>query len=155
MDSLTPDGVKSGMSDRIETGSVAFGTDWPGVFIRGDDAFAYSLSLEVAEERLRELALRDETTLETMIAWQAIGELRKLLRSCDVRDPGPIQQLKPASECLHLLQCRISIKGSTQYCVVWAPTVEQALQMGAGVLGKAVEDLECDVESGDSCPESR
>jgi len=26
---------------RIETGVVQFGDDWPGVFIRGDDCFGY------------------------------------------------------------------------------------------------------------------
>lgn len=30
---------------RAETGPMAFGSDWPGVFIRGDNALAYALSL--------------------------------------------------------------------------------------------------------------
>lgn len=30
---------------RVETGAVRFGKDWPGVFIRGDDAFGYADSL--------------------------------------------------------------------------------------------------------------
>ncbi len=36
---------------RVETGAVQFGSDWPGLFIRGDDAFHLMLTLR----RLREL----------------------------------------------------------------------------------------------------
>jgi hypothetical protein len=30
---------------RVETGPVQFGDDWPGLFIRGDNAFGYAMSL--------------------------------------------------------------------------------------------------------------
>lgn len=30
---------------RVETGVVQFGEDWPGVFIRGDNAFAYRMAI--------------------------------------------------------------------------------------------------------------
>lgn len=30
---------------RVETGPVQFGDDWPGVFIRGDNAFGYAMAL--------------------------------------------------------------------------------------------------------------
>jgi hypothetical protein len=30
---------------RVETGAVRFGDDWPGVFIRGDNALAYAIYL--------------------------------------------------------------------------------------------------------------
>lgn len=34
------------MTERVETGPVQFGpTDWPGVFIRGDNAFNYAMHL--------------------------------------------------------------------------------------------------------------
>lgn len=33
---------------RVETGVVQFGDDWPGVFVRGDNAFAYAMALEKA-----------------------------------------------------------------------------------------------------------
>ena len=29
-------------SERVETGSIRFGNDWPGFFIRGDDAHSYA-----------------------------------------------------------------------------------------------------------------
>ena len=31
----------------METGIVQFGNDWPGVFIRGDNAFSYKQHLDV------------------------------------------------------------------------------------------------------------
>lgn len=30
---------------RVETGAVQFGDDWPGLFIRGDNCFMFSVSL--------------------------------------------------------------------------------------------------------------
>jgi len=32
---------------RVETGPVQFGDDWPGTFIRGDNAFGYAMHLEI------------------------------------------------------------------------------------------------------------
>jgi hypothetical protein len=46
---------KSALDDaRPETGPMQFGDDWPGVFIRGDDAFGYAFALRRAVERLAE-----------------------------------------------------------------------------------------------------
>lgn len=51
--------------ERVETGVVCFGDDWPGVFVRGDDCFGYLLALEsvldgstdvIAREMVKELA---------------------------------------------------------------------------------------------------
>lgn len=33
------------VADRVETGAVQFGDDWPGVFIRGDNAAGYALAI--------------------------------------------------------------------------------------------------------------
>jgi hypothetical protein len=33
--------------ERVETGAVQFGDDWPGVFIRGDHALYYALCLNL------------------------------------------------------------------------------------------------------------
>lgn len=61
---------------RVETGVVQFGDDWPGVFIRGDDAFYLS------------------TALTGGLGWpakqEAVTRLIALLASCDVRQkPEP------------------------------------------------------------------
>ena len=37
--------IKS-LKDRVETGALQFNDDWPGAFIRGDNAFYYAMALE-------------------------------------------------------------------------------------------------------------
>lgn len=44
---------ESGLPPRIETGAVQFGTDWPGLFIRGDDSFHTMLSINAIVEQLK------------------------------------------------------------------------------------------------------
>ena len=67
-----PDGIL-----RPETGAMQFDDDWPGVFIRGDNAFAAVMSLEHL------LAVVPDTGA---IVEMHKGEARRListLRSCD------------------------------------------------------------------------
>jgi hypothetical protein len=35
------------VGQRVETGPVRFGDDWPGTFIRGDSALGYAMYLEI------------------------------------------------------------------------------------------------------------
>ena len=39
---------------RVETGPVQFGDDWPGIFIRGDNAFSYAMELQNAMAKMPE-----------------------------------------------------------------------------------------------------
>jgi hypothetical protein len=39
---------------RVETGPVQFGDDWPGIFIRGDNAFGYAMELQNAMAKMPE-----------------------------------------------------------------------------------------------------
>jgi hypothetical protein len=32
-------------AERVETGPIQFGEDWPGTFIRGDNCFGYAMAL--------------------------------------------------------------------------------------------------------------
>lgn len=41
-----------GNNDRVETGPVQFGNDWPGLFIRGDDCLALALELDAVLEAI-------------------------------------------------------------------------------------------------------
>lgn len=65
---------------RLETGVMQYGDDWPGVFIRGDDAAAFALAVRYA--------------LETMpadpphVQRQYLEDLRELLESCEAEGPG-------------------------------------------------------------------
>lgn len=61
--------------ERISTGPTRFGTDWPGVFIRGDEALAFANKLEL---------LRDFVTDDSFIKSPALKGLIDLLRSCKV-----------------------------------------------------------------------
>lgn len=38
--------VLPAVEERVETGSVQFGDDWPGIFIRGDNAAWYAMNLQ-------------------------------------------------------------------------------------------------------------
>lgn len=60
---------------RLETGVVQEGDDWPGVFIRGDNAMAYAMSLDAF------LSGRDTWGTERAMC----ENLAKLLRSAHVR----------------------------------------------------------------------
>lgn len=44
---------------RVETGPVAFGQDWTGLFIRGDGCFMYASAARVALAKLDELPAGD------------------------------------------------------------------------------------------------
>jgi len=43
-----PEGLRRfpGVDDRVETGPIQFGDDWPGAFIRGDNAFHFGITLQ-------------------------------------------------------------------------------------------------------------
>jgi len=58
---------------RVETGPVQFGDDWPGVFIRGDNANYYAFMLEKALSG--EIDVIEEMTIKDLI---------KTLKSCVV-----------------------------------------------------------------------
>lgn len=40
------------LSGRVETGPVQFGDDWPGLFIRGDNAFGMKMVIDSAITQL-------------------------------------------------------------------------------------------------------
>lgn len=63
------------VADRVETGPIQFGDDWPGIFIRGDNAAHYALWLD--------MFLRRGTCDE--IGKAVLRGLVSQLRSCDVR----------------------------------------------------------------------
>lgn len=80
------------MSERAETGPMQFGDDWPGVFIRGDNAgyFAMSLRLALSRAEVRAaLTCAEEMALEGLMA---------TLAGSDVRDETTKQMVKPWNE---------------------------------------------------------
>ena len=49
-----PDGIQ-----RVETGVIQFGDDWPGVYVRGDNALHMALLMRTAAQALR-VSINDE-----------------------------------------------------------------------------------------------
>jgi hypothetical protein len=65
---------------RVESGVVQFGEDdWPGVFIRGDNALAFAMACQIAAEKMGQD--------QWVIRQQLIG-LADTLRSCSVGNTG-------------------------------------------------------------------
>ena len=64
--------------ERVETGVVRFGDDWPGVFIRGDNALAYAMYIHRFLEHP-----------EDLIAKANLEGLARLLIGCDARSSAP------------------------------------------------------------------
>jgi hypothetical protein len=61
---------------RVETGTVQFGEDWPGVFIRGDDAAYYAMALRCVLEMPPD---------DRIIEAAAVSELADTLEASRVR----------------------------------------------------------------------
>lgn len=69
------------MDIRAETGPMQFGDDWPGVFIRGDNAMWYAMMLgRLDDDRLADI-------IPSAIDRAQLHGLAELLRSCCVRQP--------------------------------------------------------------------
>lgn len=88
---------------RPETGPMQFGDDWPGVFIRGDDALGYYTALNVLLAECR-----NNKNLSSLLALQ-LEPLRDELHSCimQVEQPIPPVLLKEFQSCQTTLWSRL------------------------------------------------
>lgn len=69
---------------RVETGPVQFGNDWPGVFIRGDNAMYYAMMLRIAIACIGDTGAGGvKSNLES---------LERVLQSCVVSDSPEAKQ---------------------------------------------------------------
>lgn len=82
------------MSKRAETGSMQFGDDWPGVFIRGDNAGPYGMYLASLLEDLEKNGEADKYGFNILM----LSGLAKLLSGSHVAIAEP-QMLKPFDDC--------------------------------------------------------
>lgn len=81
---------------RVESGSIVFGADWPGLFLRGDDAFHYAMHLQ----HLLDVAAR-EPEPDLKLSLMVLRGLLTDLLSVDVRNTAtPRQQLRSARDIL-------------------------------------------------------
>jgi hypothetical protein len=73
------------MSERLETGILQPKDDWPGIFIRGDDALMYAHHLQSLFAALEARAKSGAISPEDAFAWVRLSELADLLDSCRSR----------------------------------------------------------------------
>lgn len=81
---------------RPESGTMKFGDEWTGVFLRGDDAFGYAVALE---------ALMEASSNAAVMAHVQLGGLLRVLKSSNEfyasdEDKGKVQTLQPFDQCL-------------------------------------------------------
>jgi hypothetical protein len=67
--------IECDLENRVETGPVQFNDDWPGVFIRGDNAAYYAFMLE---------SLMLDKHGEQAQSLAVMNNLLRLLRECRV-----------------------------------------------------------------------
>jgi hypothetical protein len=80
---------------RCETGVVRFEEDWPGVFIRGDNALHYAFELQTALEGLKNGILPHKIIL------MGLEDLCQLLNSCKASNlDAEITELKGFEQCV-------------------------------------------------------
>lgn len=81
---------------RPETGTMRFGNDWSGVFIRGDRAAVYSYLLDALMERIQESGVR----LLGPIDMHQLEAFTKLLSSSNEATQGQARQnMLPFEKC--------------------------------------------------------
>lgn len=101
---------------RVETGAIQFGDDWPGVFIRGDNAGA--LAMQLADQNTgfwREMAVRQTAKI---LAGAVIGPAAGVLREAVERrlkpgeQPGEfnMQHMRAAAVRAHALLYALMLK---------------------------------------------
>jgi hypothetical protein len=89
---------------RPETGPLVFGIDWPGVFIRGDDARYLAGTLANIAEGINDLVP------EFRLQKRWLCELSDLLRSCSVVDGKLPEHLQHAETILRLMKEQFDVR---------------------------------------------
>lgn len=74
----------AGVEYRARTGALRIGSDWPGVFLRGDEAMSWSAALELAASELIKRAKQDPEARELGNAALELRKLNALLKSARV-----------------------------------------------------------------------
>lgn len=69
---------------RVETGTTQFGDDWPGVFIRGDNAMGMVQDIEMALVTMRFVT----NDFQGRLIIQGLEQIRDLLKDCRVTPNG-------------------------------------------------------------------
>ena len=76
-------------AERLETGVLKPEGDWPGVFIRGDDALVYARRLQFLFAAFEARAKAGDVAEEEISAWSKLKDLADLLESCRAKTTLP------------------------------------------------------------------
>jgi hypothetical protein len=85
--------MNKSIQTRPETGPMQFGDDWPGTFIRGDNAAYYALNLKTILEYVSSMDI-EEIQFSRLVLLGLLSDLQ----SSEIPTKN-IQQLKPFNEC--------------------------------------------------------
>lgn len=80
------------MNERAETGPMRFGNDWPGIYIRGDNALGMAADLKAIDRYIA------NGVMVPAGFRLAIQEMAKLLDSCSMLRGGNTAYMKPYDE---------------------------------------------------------
>jgi hypothetical protein len=88
-------------SARADDGPLQFGDDWPGVFLRGDTAAHYAISLRGVLDALKHggVELPDGVLLQAMALDGLLSDLEGC-RVTDASDPPGTQRCRPWAACV-------------------------------------------------------
>ena len=84
-------------TERVESGPIQFGNDWPGLFLRGDDAFGHSLNILMVWQYLKERYKKENMPLELHLAMMGLASVFDMVQD-EVVVGGRIVKESPTTE---------------------------------------------------------
>jgi len=84
--------------NRLETGIIELEGDWPGVFIRGDNAMHYKQGLDILFKHILNNIPEEELNQYTFVI-NSLKGLKELLSYSMVHEGQEKQELKSYKEC--------------------------------------------------------
>lgn len=74
--------------ERVESGPIQFGNDWPGVFLRGDNALFYAMALKkMLEAQTERLPLDVDIALRSLHSYMASAVVGPGNEYLDLKEP--------------------------------------------------------------------
>ena len=101
-----PSKPSEGPEPRIETGVVSFGDDWPGVFIRGDNAHGYLHSLQHIFEAVKQLDPDNEDNQLVLLSVLHTESLLVILRESGLGQVKPADRKYPTQYLKEFKDCK-------------------------------------------------
>jgi len=89
------------VNERVETGAIQFGGDWPGTFVRGDDSYHLRLMLEACLHELRQNPKQHSLLIRSLDGFLQVFDQCNLNEPVRIRkspDPFITRKLMPATE---------------------------------------------------------